>query len=201
VRQAKGPPKTSSRRPGRPRSSTVDAALSAAVIEILASDGYEGLRVDDVAERAGVSKTTLYRRAPSKAALVVDVLRGLKHDHVPLPDTGDIASDLRSLVRDLYRSLDGTALGRALAGLLAEKDRDPELTEAIEQLWHSRQQQVGSVIRRGIDAGTIRPGLDEASLVEFLAGPAYYRLLVTGQRLDPASATRHADALVAAVVR
>ncbi len=172
-----------------------------AVVDILAEEGYAGLRVDDVAERANVSKTTIYRRSPTKAALVVDVLKRLKEDSIPMPETGDIEQDLRALVHGLYRSLDGTALGAALAGLIAERQADPDLEAALAALWASRRELVGEVIRRGLAAGQIREGLDESSVLELLAGPAYYRLLVTGQSVDPAAAERHADALIGAVLR
>jgi AcrR family transcriptional regulator len=187
------------RGPGRPRSTRVDESLDAAVVEILAEVGYGGLRVDDVAERAGVSKTTIYRRAPTKAALVVGVLERLKADQIPMPTTGNTADDVRALIRSLYQSLDATSFGRALAGLLAEKRNDPDLAIAIEALWQARQQLVRSVIHRGVESGDLRGDIDEADMVEILAAPAYYRLLITGQPLDPASADLHADAVWAAL--
>ncbi len=189
------------RKPGRPRSAWVDEALETAVVEILSTEGYAGLRVDDVAERAGVSKTTIYRRSPTKSALVVDVLSRLKKTTIPMPETGSTEQDLRALVDHLYASLNGTALGAAMAGLIAERHADPDLEAAMKALWASRRKMVGAVIRRGIEAGELRDGLTESAVVELLAGPAYYRLLVTGQTVDRRAANRHADALVAAVMR
>jgi len=174
--------------------------MMTAVIDILAAEGYAGLRVDDVAERAGVSKTTIYRRSPTKAALVIDVLRRLKEERIPMPETGNTELDLRALVHDLYASLDGTSLGRAMAGLIGERQADPDLGSAMTALWASRQSMVASVIRRGVAAGKIRSGLDESAVLELLAGPAYYRLLITGQPLDQAAARHHADSLVLAVM-
>jgi AcrR family transcriptional regulator len=184
------------RKRGRPRSAGADAAIVAAVIELLDADGYTGLRIDDVADTSGVSKTTIYRRWPTKAALVVDVLRRIKAEQMPMPSTGDIELDLRAIVSDLFASLDGTTLARALPGLLAEKTSDPELAAAIEQLWNDRQAMVGDVLRRGIAAGQLRADLDVTTVLDLLAGPVYYRLLITGQPLDRRSAKRHADAIV-----
>ncbi len=189
------------RKPGRPRSPRVDEALEAAVVDILATEGYAGLRIDDVAERANVSKTTIYRRSPTKAALVVDVLKRLKHARIPMPETGSTEQDLRALVHDLYASMHGTALGAAVAGLVAERHADPVLEAELTALWAARQAMVASVIRRGIEAGDIRDGLDEKAVLDLLAGPAYYRLLITGQPLDRKAAKRHADALVTAALR
>ena len=185
------------RKRGRPRSTEADSAIQAAVIDLLEEVGYTGMRIDDVAERSGVSKTTIYRRWATKATLVVDVLRAIKSERVPMPETGDFDRDLRAIVRDLYSSLDGTSLGRALPGLLAEKSADPELSAAIEQLWTDRQAMVATIVRRGITTGQLRPDLDVASLVDMLAAAAYYRLLITGAPLDRPSAERHADVLVA----
>jgi|TARA_R110002110_G_scaffold121348_6_gene297049 AcrR family transcriptional regulator len=192
---------TPNRKPGRPRSARIDQALETAVVDILAEEGYAGLRVDDVADRAGVSKTTIYRRSPTKAALVVDVLKRLKREQIPMPETGSTEADLRALVHDLYASLDGTSLGAAMAGLIAERHADPDLESALTVLWASRQSMVAAVIRRGLDAGELREGLDEATVLDLLAGPAYYRLLVTGQPLNRSAARRQADALIAAVLR
>jgi hypothetical protein len=88
-----------------------------------------------------------------------------------------------------------------MAGLIAERHADPDLESALTVLWASRQSMVAAVIRRGLDAGELREGLDEATVLDLLAGPAYYRLLVTGQPLNRSAARRQADALIAAVLR
>lgn len=188
------------RKRGRPRSAEADTAIQAAVVDLLEEVGYTGMRVDDVAERSGVSKTTIYRRWPTKTALVVDVLRAMKAERIPMPETGDAERDLRAIVTDLYRSLDGTTLARALPGLLAEKSADPELAAAIEQLWGDRQELVASIVRRGVASGQLRADLDVRAVVDLLAATAYYRLLITGAPLDRRSAKRHADLLVAAAL-
>jgi AcrR family transcriptional regulator len=182
---------------GRPRSVLVDDSVRGAVIALLERDGYNDLRVDDVAEMAGVSKTTIYRRWPTKAALVVDVLRSVKSQRVPMPTTGDFEEDLRSIIYDLYESLEATSLGRALPGLIAEKVSDPELARAIEELWSERKKLVGAVIRRGIRSKQVRPDLDVATTLDLLAATAYYRLFITGQSLDRRGAKRHVDSLLA----
>lgn len=174
----------------------MDKAIHASVVALLDRVGYSGLRVDDVADLAQVSKTTIYRRWPTKAALVVDVLSSLKATQVPIPATGDFEADLRSIVYDLYASLASTTLGRALPGLVSEKVADPDLANAIENLWKARQKLVAGVIRQGMKTGQTRADLDVQVVLELLAASAYYRLLLTGQPLDRRSATRHANALL-----
>ena len=164
---------------------------------LLERDGYNDLRIDDVAEIALVSKTTIYRRWPTKAALVVDVLRSVKSEQIPMPTTGNFEDDLRSIIYDLYDSLEGTPLARALPGLIAEKVTDPELAQAIEEFWSERKQLVAAVIRRGIRSEQVRADLDIPTTLDVLAATAYYRLFITGQPLDRRSAKRQVDALLA----
>lgn len=181
---------------GRPRSTKADEAIRHAVVELLAEHGYHGLRVDEVAGRSGVSKTTIYRRYPAKAALVVGVLAAIKSEQIPITESGDVADDLRTIIVRQYESLNGTAMARALPGLLAEKVAEPELAIAIEELWSSRQAMVAGVIERGVETGVIRSDLDVAHLLDLLAAPAYYRLLVTGREVDREAAEHHAEILL-----
>lgn len=187
----------SDKKRGRPRSIAADTAIHDAVVLLLDAVGYGGLRIDDVAERAGVSKPTIYRRWATKADLVVSVLEDLLAKQIPMPSTGRFDDDLRTIISDLYWLLGNTTVGRALPGLLAEKAVDPDLATAIELLWAARREKVAVVIRRGIESGQARKDLDVPILVDMLAGPAYYRLLVTGNPIDAVSAKQHADTLIA----
>src|SRR3954454_17804776 len=81
-------------RPGG-RSERVRSSVLAAAQELLAEGGYDALRVEDVASRAGVHKTTVYRRWPTKADLVMAVVEGRSEERVPVPDTGSLEDDLR----------------------------------------------------------------------------------------------------------
>lgn len=187
------------RRPGRPRNQDLDAAIDAAVIDLLTEHGYEGLRVDDVAARAGVSKPTIYRRFPNKPSLAVHALARLKQHTIPANDTGDVLQDLRRIVHDLFASLDGTALGGAFAGLVAEKRHHPDLAEVMEGLWATRRDIVRTLAERGVAEGVLRDDVPVDAMLELMVAPAYYRLLITGQAIGPAEADAHADALLAAL--
>jgi AcrR family transcriptional regulator len=98
----------SSLRPGeqRPggRTAKVRAAVLQATVAALAEDGYEALNVEDVARRAGVHKTTVYRRWPTKPELVADAVRERSDERVEVPDTGTLAGDLQALARALPTS-------------------------------------------------------------------------------------------------
>ena len=77
------------RGPGRPRDPAADRAILQATIELLGEEGYEGLSIEAVAARAGVGKTTVYRRWPSKEPLVVDAIKRYKSPEDPQPPRDD----------------------------------------------------------------------------------------------------------------
>src|SRR5882672_996995 len=119
-------------RAGRPRDPACDAAILQATLDIFAEHGYGGVSMDGVAARAGVGKATIYRRYASKAELVVEAVRvgACLNDH--LPDTGDLRSDLASMLLamvDRLRSSDGAVL----LTFAAERLLHPELAAEFER--------------------------------------------------------------------
>jgi len=100
------------RSPGRPRSAAADAAIQAAVVELLDEAGYAGLTFEAVAARAGVAKTTVYRRWPTKQDLAFDAISQLKG---PLPKLGGVSvrDDLLTLMQHMRRTWVNTQHGRS----------------------------------------------------------------------------------------
>ncbi|MGL5811653.1 MAG: TetR/AcrR family transcriptional regulator [Nocardioides sp.] len=120
-------PATTSR--GRPRDPQVDEAVLAATLALLAEQGYQRLRVGDIAQRAGVGLGALYRRWPSKRDVVVAALAGVVPDR-DVPVTEDPEADVREGLRRIASAAAGS-LGRVLAGLLPDLADDPELGLAV----------------------------------------------------------------------
>src|ERR1700759_5121608 len=116
---------------GRPRSLSADQAIAAATVELLADSGFSGLKIERVANRAGVGKTTIYRRWPTKAELVVAALTLFDEDYGP-PDTGDHFAATLAVLR---RGLDHlkASFGRIEATLLAEAAFHPRLAGALRE--------------------------------------------------------------------
>src|SRR5260370_23554134 len=102
-------------RRGRPRDSAVDRRVLSAAWDLLNARGYAGLNVDEVAERAAVAKTTLYRRWPTKDHLAVAVA-GQMLGEVPIPDTGDLRRDLTEFAAALAASLNQVRMAGAPGG-------------------------------------------------------------------------------------
>jgi AcrR family transcriptional regulator len=105
------------------------AAVLAATLEELAAVGYAALTVENVARRAGVHKTTIYRRWKDRESLIADALSGQIASEIPVPDTGALETDLRELARAFVRwatSVQGEAV---LASFFLDAGRVPEIAE------------------------------------------------------------------------
>lgn len=117
-------------RRGRPRNPAVDAAILTATLGLLIEQGYARLTMEQVAARAGVGKSSLYLRWPTKVALVAEALQHRSGAVPEVPDTGRVREDMRRFLQALLRSR--RAAGQALAAVSGEIATNPELREA----WH-----------------------------------------------------------------
>ena len=184
---------SAARAPGRPRDPQVDRAILAATLELLGEEGFDHLSIEAVAARAGVGKTTVYRRWPSKIPLVVDALTAMK------PPTPSVIPDEVSTRDALVRAMGGFtkphegSAARVLAGLVDAMSRNEELATAVRAvLVTERQRGLVEVIERGKRRGEIRPDVDARVMIDLLGGPLVLRRLITG---DPVNA-RLAHAIV-----
>jgi AcrR family transcriptional regulator len=161
-----------------------DVAIQAAVLEVLADDGYAGLTMDAVAATAGVSKATIYRRWATKADLLVSVIDKASDDTLVVPDTGSLEDDLVVLLTALAGVLSGPG-GSASRALLGAMNDEPALAAAFragpQARWAAafREVYAGAVAR-----GEIACGAGASLAAE--AGPAIFllRLTLSGRCLD-----------------
>jgi AcrR family transcriptional regulator len=175
------------RTPGRPRDPEADRAILEATIELLSEDGFDGLSIEAVAARAGVGKTTVYRRWPSKIPLVVDVISHLKMPaSVVIPDGMSTRDALVRFLSAIVRTHGSEPRDRILAGLVGAMSRDAELADALRAgLVSSRRNVVFGLIERGIARGEIRPDVDVEVVADLLGGPIVMRTLITGMPVTP----------------
>jgi AcrR family transcriptional regulator len=192
---------TTTRR-GRPRDRAVDRRVLSAAWGLLHAGGYAALNMDEVAERAAVAKTTLYRRWPTKDHLAVAVVAEMLED-VPIPDTGDLRRDLTEFAAALAASLNRVRMaghygGGASAGLVAElvaaAARHPDIGEAVRAGFAQRHAVARARLHRACEREGLRPDIDHGVLIDQLAGPIYYRILITGAPVDRSYAERLVDA-------
>jgi AcrR family transcriptional regulator len=167
---------------GRPRDAGVEAKVLAAAAGEMRRGGYDGLSIDRVAEQAGVAKTTIYRRWPSKAELVVALIAELRDD-VPFEPGDDPRRDLTELVTAIAANLTATPT-TLIADLAAAAAREPRVGESVRALWSERHRAVTAVVAKAQEAGLVLDHVSPAVLVDQLVGPLYYRLLVTGEPLS-----------------
>lgn len=174
--------------PGRPRDACAEARILDATLELLSEVGFAGLTVDGVAIRAGVGRATIYRRWPSKGALLLAASQCLVGD-VAEPDTGTLRGDLLALTSGLVEHLRDTPMGCLLPTLAAEARANPELAELVTEFADDRRAHVRAVLRRARDRGELRVGTDLELLIDVIAGPAFYRMMISG---GPPTAARMA---------
>lgn len=177
---------------GRPRSAIADAAILDAATELFCELGYEGLSMEGVAAKAGVGKTTIYRRYPTKLDLVMAVNGCLSAGMAPEPDTGSLRDDLVVLARNFHTMLSQTSAGRAIPMILAAKTQNPELARAHEAFVAGRRDITIGVIRRGVERGELPSNTDPTVIADLITGALFLRVFVTGQPVT----RRYLDSLV-----
>ncbi|GAA0368112.1 TetR/AcrR family transcriptional regulator [Actinoallomurus spadix] len=181
---------------GRPRDAARDRAILAATLELLAEAGYPALRIDEVARRAGVAKTTIYRRWPSKGEMVLDAIATHLGDR-SIEETGDPLRDLRRLLEVTYEGLAETVAGRALPALAAEIMADPGLAgEYRRRFVHPLRDRARALIDRAVAEGSLRPEVDPDLLMDVVVGPSLYRPIVMGVPAPAASASAVFDLVI-----
>ncbi|GGM58792.1 TetR/AcrR family transcriptional regulator [Dactylosporangium sucinum] len=178
-----------SRERGRPRVATTDAAVLAATRELLAEVGYERLSYELVAQRAGVTRPTVYRRWPSKALLVYDAAFPAD-DIAPIGDSGDFRRDVLRLVEAAVRSYSRPETRAALPGLLPLFERGSELREhARDPLEAAARGQFRAVVEGAVTRGEAPASTDPDLLFDVLVGAVVFHLVFRGgDRPDLATA-------------
>ena len=174
-------------------------AILDATRELLAEGGVHGLTVEGVAARAGVAKTTIYRRWRSKEELALEVLIDMVERFVATPALDDTRAELVAFVGNAVRILGTTLMGRVMQGLVSDLAADPELARAFRQrVVATRVAEVERLVERGIARGDLRLDSDRELLHELLFGPVYYRLMLSGRPLEDGLAERIVDAVLPA---
>lgn len=178
------------RRPGG-RSARIRSAVLSAAAEVLVERGYDGVEIPDVARRAGVHPTTVYRRWPTKARLVGEALLERSRTLSPTPDTGALATDLERLLID-GAALVRTPAIRALFQVLiaGATDTGTETASARDRFWAAHMAEAGAIVDRAVARGELPEATDPSALIDLVIGPAVLRLLLMGQDLDEDQARR-----------
>ncbi|MGN9813093.1 TetR/AcrR family transcriptional regulator [Micromonospora sp. BQ11] len=178
----------------------ITTAIRRAVMQELAAVGYGRLSIEAVARRAAVSKTAVYRRWSSKLELVLEVVSAAAGKRLPLPDTGDLRTDLEMLYLIMTQALRHPLASQIIPDLLAEAARNPQIAQTLQEALRLHQRTVGGLlIGRAVERGELPAVVDPDTAIDLIVGPLYWRVAIARLPLDPADVPRMASAVVGAL--
>lgn len=173
------------RRPGG-RAAVVRAAVRHATFTLLEEVGYDRFQLPDVAARAGVNKTTVYRRWPTKLDLLAELFTDLTASEAPTPDTGSLTQDMEILLREISDLLDLPAVRAVLGASISGARDDESMRATLRTFWDHRFKRASVIVERAIGRDELPAGTNARGLLEAIFGPLYLRKLIVGQVVDEA---------------
>lgn len=165
---------------GRPRDPEIDHAIIVAALEEVAAQGYAAATMAGIARRAGVPKSTVYRRWDSKQDLVIDALDAQRVSRRIEP-TGDTRADIHQVVARLVAGWQHETRGAVTRNMTTEVSRNPPLFE----MWNARlidpfRQELLSILGHGVETGQVRRDVDAALIAEMILGLPLQMMLRPG---------------------
>lgn len=192
---ARSAPRKPVRKPPLVRGDAIVARVLEAAILELAQAGYRALRVEDVAARAGVNKTTVYRRWPAKADLVRDALVAKAAFAFEMPQTGALRTDLIAVAR-MFAAYTADPLGRSLMRMFAAESSDPEVIAIARSLRERDESPPRRIIEAAVARGELVAGVDHTVLLHAMIGALHHRVFFLQEPPDDAFLARLVDLLL-----
>ena len=177
------------------RSARVVEEVIRATVEEIGKGGYEALRIEDVAARSGVNKTTIYRRWPTKLDLVAAAVSHFSTEPEP-PSTGSLRSDLLTLLRRMAERA-SSPLGRGIVRMVQLERTNPEVDNVLQRMKAGQQHTRRLVIERAIERGELPRGTDPALLVELVFAPVARRCIYGQEPVEDAFIQAAVDVVIA----
>ncbi|MGY4102787.1 TetR/AcrR family transcriptional regulator [Nocardia sp. R16R-3T] len=165
---------------GRPRSEDARRAILRTALELCERDGYQDLTIKAIADGAGVGRQTVYRWWPDRASILIEALIGLAEEHAALLVPDESVEVLVAVERLLAATFELTqkVTGQALVGLMADAQRDPDLSKRLQDtVIGPRRATLRALLQRGVDAGKLTAAVPLDLVVDFVFGAMWYRLL------------------------
>jgi AcrR family transcriptional regulator len=196
------------RRPGRRPDEALTPAILEATLDLLREEGYDGLSIEAIARRAGVSRPAIYKRWRSLHDLVLAAAREAQDDGpvfegiMDVPDTGSLRDDLLAMMRDavaLHRRMDERGiLNGFVAGIVADPSLGPVFrANFMDPDFH----RIMTIFDRARARGELRDDADPTTGLELLVGAGFYRSVVTRDSLDDAWLEAAIDLVVAGLTK
>ena len=174
------------------------ARVLGAALEVLAEGGLPGFTMEAVALRAGASKTTVYRRWPSRTTLLVEAM-DQAFQPLPTPTTGDLREDLLALMGASEALLVSQPFPRLLAAVIDAAERDASLASLHFELTERRREPIRAVLAEAAARGDIAGSVDPELVVDLLVGPAFYRRFVAHRPFPQGYAADVVDLVLASL--
>jgi AcrR family transcriptional regulator len=179
---------------GRPRSERARVAILAAAGELMLEGGVNAASMEAIAERAGVSKATIYKWWPSRGAVALDGFLAQAQDTIAVPEGLSTRDALHFQTLALIRLFRDTPSGPLMRALVSQAECDPEIARAVRERWLAPRRAVATeILRIGMARGELRPGLDTALVSDLLFAPIYHRLIFGHEPLTDELADRLVD--------
>jgi AcrR family transcriptional regulator len=179
-----------------PRVVQTRRAVYAATLEVIAESGVQAATVERIADRAGVSRSTVYRRWPSLAQLYYAAFDTLAR-RSPQEVHGDTSTELLHYLQDYADRLNDDTYCSVLVALLDAAWRDQELAEVRGKLFDQRSSRAAAIVDAGIASGRLRPDLDRRQALDAIVAPFLYRRVVEQQQLSSSDVRRLRDDVLA----
>ncbi len=169
---------------GRPRSEETKNSILTAAYELLLENGFKTITVEGIADRAGVSKATIYKWWPNKASVVLDGFFAATETMLQVPDTGSIKDDLFIQVNNLASFLTSSK-GKVITELIAEGQFDPNIAQEYRNRYFNPRRLISQhIFERGVQRGELKKELDIELSIDIIFAPLFYRLLITGETVN-----------------
>ncbi|MCM3174793.1 MULTISPECIES: TetR/AcrR family transcriptional regulator [unclassified Paenibacillus] len=169
---------------GRPRNVETQNAILTAAYELLLEHGFAAVTIEKIAERAQVSKATIYKWWPNKGAVIMD---GYMHEataRLPVPDTGSVFEDIQLHASNLARFLTSRE-GKVITEIIGEGQSDPGLAVEYQTRYiQPRRREAWGIIEKGVERGDLKPDCDIALCIDLVYGSIFYRMLVSGEPME-----------------
>ncbi len=174
---------------GRPRSESCHTKILEATVRLMEENLYDGLTIEGVADRAGVSKQTIYKWWPTKSRLAMEACLSRSQRDIVDPDTGCAEDDLCEFLTRTCRALGTGRWGFAVASVIGAAQANSQVAREFREDFIEKRRAVGArLLERGVARGEVRANLDIPLTLDLMYGPVWYRLLLRNAPLDAAFA-------------
>lgn len=186
-------------RPGG-RTADVTRRIHQAVIDLLSEGGHDACTYPNIARRAGIERSTLYRRYPDRWAMLGEAYVASLSERLTVDPSGSFRDDLRQHLNNVARAL-SSPLGISMVAAGAIARVDPESRRAAGGYWQARLKEIEPFIAAAVERGELEPDVDREAIIGLADGPLYFRLLIVGKPIDEELIERSCDNVCALFCR